>query len=202
MSNLENMAEQFSGLDMSNLIAGPLLATCEAQLKLAKSSAQFIDEIGLVGKEGEKKARTVDFSMKRPITQEDGTIVEQDIDISVPMLAIVTTPNLLVEEVTIGFAMEVKSSFASKESSDAEAGFEGSATIGWGPISATIKIHGSVSTHKENTRSSDNSAKYNVNVIARQAGTPEGLKRVLDIMGQACEPKKITAKGGDAPKDG
>ena len=201
MGDLVNMADQFKGLDMSNLIAGPLLATCDAQVKLAKSAAEFIDEVGLRTDGESKVARTVDFSMTRPNQIEDGTIVEESIDLSVPMLAIVHTPNLLIEEANVSFSMEVKSSFAEKSSLDAEAGIEGKATVGWGPISASVKIHGSVATHKENTRSSDNSAKYEVSVKAKQAGTPEGLMKVLDMMASACEPRKISTKPEERKAD-
>ena len=43
----ETIANQFSGLDMHSLIAGPLLAACEAQSMLAASTAQFIQDVGL-----------------------------------------------------------------------------------------------------------------------------------------------------------
>ena len=47
MADLVNMADQFKGLPMEDLIGGPLIAVCEAQTKLAKSTAQYIREIGL-----------------------------------------------------------------------------------------------------------------------------------------------------------
>ena len=37
-------------------------------------------------------------------------------------------------------------------------------------------------SHSSNTRSSDNSAKYSVDVSATNHGTPEGLARILDII--------------------
>ena len=43
---LVKMADQFSGLDMSALIGGPLKAACEAQMMLASSTAEFIENIG------------------------------------------------------------------------------------------------------------------------------------------------------------
>jgi len=46
-----------------------------------------------------------------------------------------------------------------------------------------------VSSHMQNTRSSDNSAKYHLNVKAEDKGMPEGLARVMDIMQTACEPR-------------
>jgi hypothetical protein len=50
-----------------------------------------------------------------------------------------------------------------------------------------------VATHKENTRSSDNSAKYHVAVHAEDKGMPEGLARVMDILQTACVPRRISA---------
>ncbi len=44
-----------------------------------------------------------------------------------------------------------------------------------------MNVSGSVSAHQANTRSSDNSAKYHVDVRATNHETPEGLARVLDM---------------------
>jgi len=191
-SDLENIPEAYKGLPIEQLITAPLLGACKAQTELAMSTAKFIDDIGLRTEGDSKVARTVDFSMKRPVKNEDGSISEEMVDMSVPMLAIINTPNLLIEEVTSNFTMEVKSSAMSKSSLEAEAGIEGKATIGYGFLKASVSVHGSVSTHKENTRSSDNSSKYEISVKAKQAGTPEGLMKVLDMMATACEPRKIT----------
>jgi len=73
------------------------------------------------------------------------------------------------------------------------------ASVGYGCFSLKVHVEGSVSSHKENTRSSDNSAKYHVEVHAEDRGMPEGLARVLDIMQQAITPppaKAVTNKEG------
>ncbi len=199
MADIVNMSEQFKGLPMSDLIGGPLVAACEAQVTLAKAAASFIDEVGMnTAADGSKTARTVDFSMNRPSTQQDGTIVQESVELSAPLLAIVNVPSLSVKNVTIDFEMEVKSSFSAKESSDKSASVEASASGGWGPVKASVKISGSVSSHKESTRSSDNRAKYTVHVEARDDGPPEGLSRLLDMMAEAVAPKAITG-GSEAP---
>ncbi len=66
------------------------------------------------------------------------------------------------------------------------------ARIGWGPFSAKVNISGSISTHKENTRSTDQSAKYHVQLHAADDGMPEGLARVMGMISQAVAPKSIT----------
>ena len=58
-----------------------------------------------------------------------------------------------------------------------------------------VKIKGSVSCHESNTRSSDNSAKYHVQVRANQQKTPEGLSRMLDILSSAIAPSSVKKKG-------
>ena len=60
-----------------------------------------------------------------------------------------------------------------------------------------VNISGSVSSHSSNTRSSDNSAKYHVDVRATNHGTPEGLARVLDMMASAVSPTLVNSTAMD-----
>ena len=193
MAELVDMSDQFKGLPMADLIGGPLTAVCEAQADLAKSTEKYIREIGLqeIGDDPHKelKTRQVDFHFNKPVPSPDGTnITQAKIDISVPLLALVPVPALMIQDVEIEFNMEVKSSAKSKTEDKVEAG--GSASVGFGPFSATM--HGSVSSHNQQTRASDNSAKYNVKISAKQSDTPEGLHRVLDMLRDTIAPSKIT----------
>jgi hypothetical protein len=186
MSELVNMSEQFGGLPMSSLIGAPLKAACESQLMLAKATADFITSVGF---DTDKKLRTAQFGFRQRVPDGDG-ITDRDMTIEVPMLAIINIPSLAIKSVDIIFDMEVKSSFEEKSGSSAEGSF--SASVGWGVFKASIS--GSVSSHKEQTRKSDNSAKYHVEVHARDDGMPEGLSRVLDIMQSAITPREGAAE--------
>lgn len=190
---LESMQNQFSGLPMESLIGSPLKAACDAQVMLAQSTVNFIRDVGFEG----DKTRTADFSYTRHVvTGKDGLgndiIGKEDIGLEVPVLAIVNIPSLMVDEVDITFDMEVKSAESSKETEDTKGSFSAKAKVGWGPFSVTANVSGSVASHKENTRSSDNSAKYHVQVHASQSGTPEGLSRVLDIIQDSVAPKSVS----------
>ncbi len=205
---LVNMSSQFKGLPMGDLIGGPLSAACDAQIKLADATARFIKVIGFLppaadalktDPEAVGDVRTAVFKFDRPTqdptpsaTGGDAPVTMETVEIEVPLLAIVKIPNLSINTVDITFDMEVKSSFSSTESADKQLGVEAAASIGWGIFKATVKINGSISTHKENTRTSDNSAKYHVEVHASDTGMPEGLARVLDILQTAAAPKSIT----------
>jgi hypothetical protein len=191
---LIDMASQFKGLPMGDLIGAPLNAACDAQVRLANATADFIKYVGFnpnPDKPGEVgTTRVASFAFNRQVadTNAPGGQRSEQVSLDVPLLAIVKIPTLSVTKVDITFDMEVKSSFQSKESQDMQAKMSLDAKFGWGPVSANVHVEGSVASHKENTRSSDNSAKYHVQVQAEDTGMPEGLSRVLDILNSAIQP--------------
>jgi len=189
---LVKMSDQFGGLPMDQLIGGPLKAACDAQVQLAKASSDFIQTVGLEKQGDALAARTVDFSFTRPVNKGDGSPSEEQVDLKVPLLAILNTPALGVKEVDIDFTMEVKSSTSDTASRDYKATMDTEVKAGWGPVSVDVKIHGSVASHSENVRKSDNSAKYNVHVVARDDGMPEGMSKVLDMLNSAIAPRALS----------
>lgn len=184
------IGDQFSGLDMKNLIGAPLVAAADASVQLAHSTADFINTVGF-DKNG--KTRTAVFKFNQIGKNEDGSLENQEMSVDVPLLAIVPIPNLQVDEVNILFDMEVKQSEKSESSSDYGGSFSG--TANFGIFKATVS--GSVSAHSSNTRSSDNSAKYHVDVSATNHGTPEGLARVLDMMAANVAPSIASSTAVD-----
>ncbi len=216
MAELVNMSDQFKGLPMGSLIGGPLTAACDAQIRLANATADFIKMVGFEPEidpstkqlTGNVIPRTADFKFKRPVEIPDKTdtsqlalgtpqkpieLYEEEVELQVPLLAIVKVPNLSITTVDVTFDMEVKSSFSSTSSTDAEASMKAGGSINYLFYSAKVEIHGKVSSHKENTRTSDNSAKYHVAVHAEDKGMPEGLSRVMDILQTSIAPRKIAA---------
>ncbi len=181
------ITEQFAGLDMGQLIGGPLNAASDASISLARGTANFINDVGF-DKNG--KVRTAAFGFSRNSMNDDGTSNLESLNVDVPLLAIVPIPNLQIDEVNIIFDMEVKESEKSEKSFDLGASLSGSARFG--PVQ--VSITGSVSAHQANTRSSDNSAKYHVDVRAVNHGTPEGLSRVLDMISAGISPSLVDSQ--------
>lgn len=195
--SLVSMSDQFGGLPMDQLIGGPLKAACSAQTLLAKASSDFIKDVGMnPSTGGNMTARTVDFSFDKPVQGADGTASMQKVDLQVPLLAIINTPSLSVKEAEVRFTMEVKSSTSSKQTSDSKADLTAHAKYNAGLFSCDVTIHGSVANHSENSRKSDNSAKYDVRVVARDDGPPEGLMKVLDMLNDAIAPTPSAAPAG------
>lgn len=186
------IGEQFAGLPMDQLIGAPLTAAADASLRLANSTADFINRVGF---DADGSVRNVAFKYEKRSMNEDGTSNLDEMKVDVPMLAIVPIPNLQVDEVNILFDMEVKQSERSESSTDVGATLNATANLGV----VKVNVSGSVSVHQANTRSSDNSAKYHVDIRATNHGTPEGLARVLDMMAANVAPSLVgsTIKGGD-----
>lgn len=192
------IAEQFAGLQMDQLIGGPLRAAADANAHLAGSTAEFINKVGF---DANGRVNMVSFGYQGRSVNEDGTSNLEEMKVDVPLLAIVPIPNLQVDEVNILFDMEVKESVKSESSTDMSA--SGTAALNLGLFK--VSVSGSVSAHSTNTRSTDNSAKYHVDVRAANHGTPEGLARVLDMMAANVSPMLIgstvkDANGRDLPE--
>lgn len=182
-----SIAEQFAGLDMQNLIGGPLMATANANMYMAQATAEFINDVGI---DADGKVRTASFGYEKRTANEDGTSNVDTMKVDVPMLSIVPIPNLQVDEVNILFDMEVKQSEKAESNTDWGGSLTGSMNLGIFKVSIT----GNVSSHSSNTRSSDNSAKYHVDVRATNHGTPEGVARVLDIMASCVSPTMVSSE--------
>lgn len=204
-SELVNIAEQYRGLPMGDLIGAPLTAACDAQIRLAQATANFIETIGFKqGEDGTRgDTRYADFKFKRPTVVADGATTtaaaaggnfyEEEVQISVPLLALVKVPALSITTVDITFNMEVKSSYTAKEENGRSGTLSAKVGGGFGPFTASVNVSGTISSKSEQTRASDNSAKYTVQVHAEDGGVPEGLARVLDILQSSIAPQKVTA---------
>jgi hypothetical protein len=190
-SGLVSMSGQFAGLPMKDLIGGPLQAACDAQTMLAAATANFIKDVGLKNnKDSGWEANTVDFSFQRPKAPEKpgDPVGTEKVDLKVPLLAIINTPSLSIKETEVNFTMSVSSSTSSESTSDSSASVDGEASLNYGIFSMKVAVHGSVASHSANTRKTDNSAKYDVRVLARDDGAPEGLMKVLDLLQTAITP--------------
>jgi len=181
------IGDNFKGLPMADLIGGPLSAAAQAQYQLAETMLAFINAIGFE----DKKTRTLDFDLTRPVDDGSGTIKKETVTINAPLLGLVPIPALLIESVTIDFSMEVKQSLSSKTTVGSETSTSATGKAGWGWWSASATITGKVSTNRENTRSTDNTAKYNVNVVARQQQPQEGMNKLMDLLSSAVDPIEV-----------
>jgi hypothetical protein len=191
---MASIADQFAGLPIEELIVSPIVGMAKGQAKLNEVTWKYISEVAFVkdSKTGITSARSLDVEMNRVVTNgETGEQEIQKLYNKVPMLPLVPLPSLAITSADIEFAMEVKTSEASKDTTSTENSYEASAGGKWWGMSFNAKVAGKVATNKENTRSTDNSAKYNVKVHAEQLPATEGMLKLSDYLTQMLEPSLI-----------
>jgi hypothetical protein len=191
---MAGISDNFKGLPIEDLIVSPIVGMAKGQAKLNDVTWKYISEVAFVEDEKTKKltARKLDVEMNRVMT--DGTTGEQKVETlysSVPMLPLIPLPSLAITSADISFSMEVKTSVASKSSTDTKSSIKATASGGFWGMDYSATVAGSVATHKENTRSTDNSAKYEVAVHAEQLPPTEGMLKLSDYLTQMLEPSAI-----------
>jgi len=191
---MANIASQFVGLPIEDLIVSPMIGMAKGQAKLNDVTWKYISEVAFETDKdtGKSKTRFLDVQLNRYVTNPDtGEQELQQINSMVPMLPLVPLPSLAITSADIEFTMEVKQSSMSKSSTDAKVETSASVSGGFWGVKYSASISGSVATHKENTRSTDNSAKYNVKVHAEQLPATEGMAKLSDMLNMMMEPSVV-----------
>lgn len=203
---LVSMAQQFTGLPMESLIGGPLNAAAQANSAMAITQTRFLLDTCFYKEKDDKDAPyipiMVSMEQKRgvivPSAEPGGepVITEVTTTFNLPILTILPLNSLAVDDVTIKFDMEVKSSYGEEESSEAskklstESSFESRLNLGCfsasvtGSVSYNEEAKSSQSSHYEKS----NTASYSVNVHAGQLPLPLGVTTIIQAFTNAIEP--------------
>lgn len=176
-----NVTDKFKGLPMRELIAAPLIAAAEAQQELAATAWNFYKQIAF--DDDGKTARVLEFDIKRPI-QQDGVMTTMPQSVKAPFIGLVPIPALLIDRVDVDFQMEVTDTSNVKSTTNAEVEAKASAKRWF----INAEISGKVTTARENTRMTNQTAKYQIHVSASQQPQTEGLSKLMDIMASCIEP--------------
>ena len=91
---------------------------------------------------------------------------------------------MLFRSVDVNFQMEVTDASTSKKSENAD--LSTNVTSKW--FGTSVSVQGKVGTSRENTRSTNQTAEYQVSVSASQETQTEGLSKLMDIMASCIEP--------------
>lgn len=186
----ESMKNEFTGLPIKELISGPLIAAAESQFALANTNLNFVKKIGFKDtSDGSLGTPNIlDFKLEQPVINRnpDGTsnLTTNEIQVKAPLLGLVPIPSLLIEDVSVEFQMEVTASTNSTEKQDSSAELD----ISVGYWTAKAEFKGKVSSSRENTRSTNQTAKYNIRLNARQQQQTEGMSKLMDIMASCIAP--------------
>lgn len=193
-----DVASSFAGLPIESLIGGPFLAAAKVQQQLAATYVDTVMKLAYREKEekkeknGENDGKTtketnlLTFEVPRPIINEnDGSVTVENMQINAPLLALVQIPSFQMDEVTVDFDMEVKTSDMKSDETKAAV----SSTVNfksWFGLNANIT--GNVSSDSVHKRESDSSATYKIHARAIQQPPSEGMAKLTSLLTQAMEP--------------
>lgn len=181
------VANMMGGLPMSELIGGPLISVVSAQKDLADVMITYVKEVGL-DQENKGQANMLRFSVDRPVIRGE-EITKTNVTVQAPLLGLLPVPQLLVDTVSIDFQMEVSANTSEKSNVGAEV----TASASGGFLGQKYSVQGKVTASKENTRSTNQSAKYQVHVEAKQQPQTECMAKLLDLLATCTEPLEISS---------
>lgn len=189
------ISDNFTGLPIGLLICQPLIEVAKGQAELCNV---YLDQLFRLAfktmpnlENGEAvETRTVKFKLNRMVVDAtSGDTKPVTVEVEAPLLALVPVPAFTMEEATVNFTMEVKDSTSDKLTQSDESTLQTSLSA-WG-FSTTIS--GKVTTSRENTRTSDKTAKYDIYARAAQQPAAEGMAKLSSIFASVIEP--ITTSG-------
>ena len=209
------IADAFVGLPIESLILDPLLSAAKGQAALAQVTLDFVEALAFEendGKSNSRKTKLLDIDLDRLANKPDGTMTNLSQKVQMPLLPLVTIPNFTLDTMEIDFMMEVKTSESSSTSDNTSSetsssvGSDTSASVSYGfwgvkaELSTSVqtenKTSGTVSSSKDTQRSSDQSAKYHINVKAKQNEPAEGMAKFTQILSSIIEPINVTQADG------
>jgi len=175
-------------IPFSSMIGGPLKACIEAQAMAAKTTWDFIQEVGLNTNPdtGEKTAVNVSFSFN-----QNGRLVQ----LNVPLLTIVPIPYIAINSVDINFKASISASSSSVNENTESTSMGGSAEIKAGlkigPFHMDAKLNANYSSKKDSkaTEESKYSVEYTMDIAVKagQDSMPAGLAKVLELLGNSLD---------------
>lgn len=182
-----NLTAELNNIDFRTMIGGPLQAAVDAQVASSLATVDFINKVGFttpVDAAGapvpgaRREVVMVDFSHVRHDVDDSGAVVDRNVVLKVPLLAMLPIPSLRIDHVIIDFNVKLNS-VETAGTSD-ELGVKADAKGGWGPVSFKV----SASYQRKTTSNVEVKKEYalNVNVKAVQDELPAGLEKILAML--------------------
>lgn len=168
---------EISNINFSAMLGKPLSAVVDAQAAAALSTVDFITDVGL---DDTGAVKNVQFTYDKV---EDN--VPTTVTLSTPLLTIVPIPFLRIADTTIDFNAKISSVTQYSTETSHSLNLSADLKLRWG--FGSLRFKGSYAFKKKTSYSDEAKRAYsmNVRIHAVQDEMPEGMSRVLDLLGQA-----------------
>lgn len=183
-------------LPIEYLLAAPLEALVRAQAMAAQTTADFVGQVGFeTADDGVTRARMVDFEYlhSQADPNQPGNMLDTPVRVRVPVLSLLTVPNVTVEEASVDLQLRIMGQQApntekpttapvTRETAKNDpARSQAVPRTSLLPIASGIRLVGSIAA----PRSADQSASLKVAIKLKQAPIPTGIQQILDLLGES-----------------
>lgn len=179
-------------LPIEYLLAAPLEALVRAQAMAAQTTADFVGQVGFeTADDGVTRARMVDFEYlhSQADPNQPGNMLDTPVRVRVPVLSLLTVPNVTVEEATVDLQLRIMGQQAPETDRPKTAPVtrgtpvrtQASLRESLLPIASGLRLVGSIAPPKM----ADQSASLKVAIKLKQAPTPTGIQQILDLLGES-----------------
>lgn len=183
-------ATDFQALPLDAIIAAPLISAINAQKAAAETTRDFITHfLNPISKDDLTKGyepQIARFSLKTKTTDADGKEVENNVALDAPVLSMVPVPHLRIDSITTHFRYEVRQFVGTKKETAKEG--EVSGGIKFLPF-IDFSLKGNLSSRSSEESTTNRSGMLEITVHASEAPIPEGLARLLSLLGQMAQPR-------------
>lgn len=191
-----DFAAELGSIDFATVIGGPLDACVKAQSNASISTVSFINEVGFESTDpndpaSPKKLRMADFKYKKnvpnpdfddqqPESNSNSKTIQQDVELSVPFIALLNVPCFRIESCEVDFNVKLNSTYTKNVSSDF--GINAGASGGFGPVKFSVNV----SYKRSSSTGIKVEKEYSLGVKVRATNDemPAGLEKVLGLLAQ------------------
>jgi hypothetical protein len=177
-----NLTSELNNIDFAKLIGGPLQAAVQAQAAASMTTVKFIQEVGFERDEAGTVTgvKYVDFKYdgKTGETNPDGTEKTVSKAVKVPLLSMLTIPNLRVEDVDINLNVKLNS----VETKNVSNSLNVKADLGINYAFVKLKVSAAVQRTSTTGVKVEKEYAMNVKVHATQDQMPGGLEKILNLL--------------------
>ena len=182
----EGANEQLGNIPFGHLIGGPMVAAVEAQAAAARSSADFIREIGF-----DEKGDVRNIVFKYKSTDNE---TPKEVTLNVPLLTILPIPFIRIDNMSINFKAKITAESTLREAKSKSSEKDVSASVSARYWIAKAEMSASYSSKKDSrsTKESKYSVEYtmDITVNAVQDDMPAGMATILNILNDSISNKK------------
>lgn len=184
----------YTRIPMGLLISQPIIEVAKGQAELCNVYLDQLFRLAFEKNDEDKnstyKAKLIKFTINRTILDESGSTRQQPMQVEAPLLSLVPVPAFTMDKANVHFIMEVKDNVMTKDVSQGEKGTE----IGGSSWGFHLNVNGKVSTTRENTRSTDKTAKYEISARAIQQPPAEGMAKLTSLLASIVEPITLASE--------